>query len=75
MCLAVPARVTMIEGIYAEIELFGNTRRIGISLVPMVQVGDYVLVHAGYALHTIDEKEALETLRLLEEVYGTLAEI
>lgn len=71
MCLAIPARVVKVDGKYAEVDIYGNRRRIGIALVPGVEAGDYVLVHAGYALHKVDEAEALETLRLLAEIYGS----
>lgn len=71
MCLAVPARVAAVEERYAWIEAYGNRRRVATGLVPEVKVGDYVLVHAGCVLQVIDEPEAKETLRLLEEVYGT----
>ena len=65
MCLAVPVRVKAIDGSEAEVELGGISRRISIMLTPEVKVGDYVLLHTGYAISVIDEKEAEETLRLL----------
>lgn len=74
MCLAVPARVAGIQGKYADVDIQGNRRKVAISLVPGVQVGDYVLVHAGYALQVVDEQEARETLRLLKELYGSASE-
>jgi len=66
MCLAVPMRVVSIEGVEAEVEQGGTRLRARIDLVENVKVGDYVLVHAGFAIQTLDEDEALETLRLLE---------
>ena len=66
MCLAVPSQVKAIEGQKAEIELGGIRRTVDISLIPEVNVGDYVLVHTGYAITMIDEAEAQETLKLLE---------
>ncbi len=68
MCLAVPVLVQKIEGTQAVVELGGVTRTISLMLTPEVRVGDYVLVHAGYAIGTIDEEEANKTLRLLEEM-------
>ena len=68
MCLAIPALVKSIEGNEAEAELGGISRRISILLTPEVEVGDYVLLHTGYAINVIDEEEAEETLKLLAEM-------
>lgn len=68
MCLAIPARVMSIEGQEAEVELGGISRKISILLTPEVKVGDYVLLHTGYAINVIDEEEAMETLELLAEM-------
>ena len=68
MCLAIPALVKSIEGDEAEAELGGISRRISIILTPEVKVGDYVLLHTGYAINVIDEEEAEETLKLFEEM-------
>jgi hydrogenase expression/formation protein HypC len=68
MCLAIPVRVTSIEGDEAEAALGEVVRRVSIALTPEVKVGDYVLLHTGYAIGVIDETEARETLKLLEEI-------
>jgi hydrogenase expression/formation protein HypC len=68
MCLAVPALVKSIEGQLAEVEVGGVGRKVSIWLTPEVKVGDYVLLHTGYAINIIDEAEARETLKLLEEM-------
>ena len=68
MCLAIPALVKSIEGKEAEAEIGGVSRRISIWLTPEVEVGDYVLLHTGYAVSTIDKEEAAETLKILEEI-------
>jgi hydrogenase expression/formation protein HypC len=68
MCLAVPVIIQKIEGIRAVVELGGVTRAISLMLTPEAQVGNYVLVHAGYAIGLVDEEEAKNTLRLLEEI-------
>jgi len=68
MCLAVPALITRIEGKEAEAEIGGITRRISLWLTPEAKVGDYVLLHTGYAINIIDQQEAEETLRLFEEI-------
>lgn len=70
MCLAIPALVKKIDGSFADIEVQGTSTRISIALVPEVKVGDYVLVHAGYALQVLDKEDAEETLKLWEEIYG-----
>lgn len=74
MCLAIPAEVIEIKGDMATVEVAGNTRQVSIVLTPRVKIGDYVLMHAGYALERIDATEAEETLMLLEEFYEATAE-
>jgi hydrogenase expression/formation protein HypC len=68
MCLAVPVQVVSIEGNEAEVEIGGVRRQVSIMLTPEVKVGDYVLLHTGYAINVIDEAEAQETLKLLTEM-------
>jgi hydrogenase expression/formation protein HypC len=69
MCLAVPARVTeMRDGLLGLVELGGVVREVSFMLLPDVAVGDYVLLHAGYALQKVDTADAEETLRLLAEM-------
>ena len=68
MCLAVPALIVSIEGQEAEVDLAGARRRVGLQLVPEARVGDYVLVHTGFAINVLDAVEAEETLRLLDEL-------
>ena len=70
MCLAIPAVVTHLDGQMATVALAGVTRRASIHLVEDVQVGDYVMIHAGFALAKLDEEEARETMRVLEAVGG-----
>lgn len=67
MCLAIPAKVETITGDRGVVALDGNRTTVLMSLVPNARVGDYVLVHAGMAISTIDEKEALEVFDLLKE--------
>jgi hydrogenase expression/formation protein HypC len=68
MCLAIPAKVVTRKGDKAQVD-FGESvlREVNTTLVS-VKKGDYVLVHAGYAIQVLDEKEALETLRLWNEI-------
>ena len=68
MCLAVPVLIQKIEGVSAVVELGGVTRTISLMLTPEAEVWNYVLVHAGYAIGMVDEEEAKNTLRLLEEM-------
>lgn len=68
MCLAIPARVTQIDEGLGLVELGGVVREASFMLLPDAQVGDYVLLHAGYALQKLDEAEAEETIRLLTEL-------
>jgi len=68
MCLAIPAQVKSIDGHQAVVEIGGVTRRASIQLTPKVKVGDYVLLHTGYAINIIDPVEAEETLKLLREI-------
>jgi len=68
MCLAIPAKVVATREDKAQVDFGeGVLREVNIVLVS-VKVGDYVLVHAGYAIQVLDEKEALETLRLWNEI-------
>ena len=64
--MAVPMRVVAVNGNEAEVEQGGTKLRVRVDLVEDVRVGDYVLVHAGFAIQKLDEEEAFETLRLLE---------
>ncbi len=68
MCLAVPAKILSIDKYEANVEFGGVHRAISIQLTPGVQVGQYVLVHTGFAIGIVDEKEALETLDLLKQM-------
>ncbi len=71
MCLAVPGKVTEINGKTARVEHAGGlVRETGLDVMPDTEVGDYVLVHAGYAITKIDEDEAQETLKMIREMGG-----
>ena len=74
MCLAIPALIKVIEDKEAEVEIGGITRRISLWLTPEAKVGDYVLLHTGYAINILDQEEAGETLRLLREIAGLTEE-
>jgi hydrogenase expression/formation protein HypC len=68
MCLAIPARVVSLDGAMAKVNVAGVTRTASTHLLEGVAVGDYLLIHAGFALSRVDEQEARETLRLLEQM-------
>ncbi len=68
MCLAIPALIKSIDGKEADVEIGGITRRISLWLTPEARVGDYALVHTGYAINILDKEEAEETLKLFEEI-------
>jgi len=67
MCLAIPSKITQIDNNMAVIDVDGVRRECSLLLVEDAQVGDYVIVHAGFAISKIDETAALETLALLKE--------
>jgi hydrogenase expression/formation protein HypC len=67
MCLAIPSKITQIENNMAVIDVDGVRRECSLLLVEDAQVGDYVIVHAGFAISKLDEAAALETLALLKE--------
>ena len=69
MCLGVPAKVVEFkEGQMAVVDVDGNQVNISIQLVPEVKIGQYVLVHAGFAMDIVDEDWAQETMQLLKEL-------
>lgn len=70
MCLAVPAKVVKVKDMMAEVEVEGVIREVSLALLPEAQVGDYVLIHTGFAIEKVDEKEAEETMKLLKELTG-----
>jgi len=74
MCLAIPVKIVSIDGDEAEAEIGGVRRRVSIAFTPEAKVGDYVLLHTGYAIGVVDEAEAEETLKLLEEI-ASLSEV
>jgi hydrogenase expression/formation protein HypC len=67
MCLAIPSRIVCIEGHTAVIDVDGVRRKASLLLLDDAQVGEYVIVHAGFAIHRIDEAAAMESLALLRE--------
>ncbi len=74
MCLAIPAFVKSIDGALAEVEIGGIVRTVSLRLTPEAKVGDYVIVHTGYAINVLDQQEGEETLRLFEQIAQAAAE-
>ncbi len=72
MCLAIPSRITHIENQMATIDVDGVKRESSLLLLEDAKVGDYVIVHAGFAINKLDEAAALETLRILREAVETV---
>ncbi|HIQ06427.1 MAG TPA: HypC/HybG/HupF family hydrogenase formation chaperone [Anaerolineae bacterium] len=68
MCLAVPAKILSIDGFTAEVDFGGVHRQISLQLLPEAQVGDYVLIHTGFAIGVVDPEEARMTLEMLREM-------
>jgi hydrogenase expression/formation protein HypC len=67
MCLAIPSKITHIHNNMATIDVDGVQRQASLLLLEDAAVGDYVIVHAGFAIHKIDETTALETVQFLKE--------
>lgn len=68
MCLAVPAKIVELDKVMAKVEVGGLTREASMMLLPEATIGDYVLVHAGFAISLVDEDEALKTIRLFDDM-------
>lgn len=68
MCLSVPAKILEINGTVAKASIGGSIIDVSLQLVDDAKIGDYVLVHTGFALEKIDEKEARKTLDLLNDM-------
>ena len=74
MCLAIPAEVIEIQDEMATIRVGDVLRKACLTLLPDIHIGDYVIVHAGFALHRVDPQEAQESLRLLRELASRVSE-
>ncbi len=75
MCLAIPAEIVQIEDEMAIVKVGDSLRKTSLLLLPDgAELGDYVIVHAGFALHKVDPEEAMESLRLLQELAALVDE-
>lgn len=71
MCLAIPGKVVKrIDNDMGVVDLGGVTKEISLIFLPHVKAGDWIIIHTGFALENISEKDALETISLLQEAYG-----
>ena len=68
MCLGIPGKVIEINGFNAKADVAGTRRDVSLKLLDNVAVGDFVIVHAGFAIEKIDAQRALETLALMEGI-------
>jgi hydrogenase expression/formation protein HypC len=68
MCLSIPAKIISVEGETAKASVGGAIIKVGLHMVDDVKAGDYVLVHTGFALQKISDREAQETLKLIKEL-------
>jgi len=71
MCLAIPGKIVKrINDSMGVVDLGGVTKEISLIFLPDVKAGDWIIIHTGFALESISEKDALETISLLQEAYG-----
>ena len=68
MCLAIPCRIIELDGDTAVGEVGGVEREVSVMMTPGVKIGDYVIVHAGFAIQIVDQQEAEENLKILAEM-------
>ena len=68
MCLALPARIVEINDSMGTLDMEGTRRDCSLILLEDAKIGDYVMVHAGFAIHKIDEEEAMESLKILRQM-------
>lgn len=73
MCLAIPAKIIEINGFDGVVDLSGVQRKVRLDLIPDAKIGDYVLLHTGFAIETVDEERAKEMLDTINKVFGNHA--
>ena len=75
MCLAIPSKIVTINDLVATVDVYGARREVNLMLMPEeVSVGDYVLVHAGFALQKVEQDIAEDSLRLIKETFEKSSE-
>ncbi|HID32818.1 MAG TPA: HypC/HybG/HupF family hydrogenase formation chaperone [bacterium (Candidatus Stahlbacteria)] len=70
MCLAIPAKLISKEGNKGSAEVMGVRREVYLNLTPEAEIGDWLLIHAGFAIQILSEADALETIKAIDEVYN-----
>jgi hydrogenase expression/formation protein HypC len=68
MCLGIPGRIVESDGLMAKVDVGGTKKETSLMLLDDVTVGDYVIVHAGFAIQKVDEAEAEESLKVVDEI-------
>ena len=68
MCLGIPMKIKKIKGDFAEVESGRLIRTVNIQMLSSVSVGDYIIVHAGFAIEKVDPQKAKATLRMINEI-------
>ncbi len=68
MCLGIPGRIIEIKGLTAKVDVAGAKKDASLKLLKNAKVGEYVIIHAGFAIEKVDEEKARETLSLIEEI-------
>lgn len=68
MCVAVPGKVISIDKGLGKVDFLGAIREISVELIEEVSIGDYIIAHAGYAVERIKDEDAVETIKLFEEL-------
>jgi hydrogenase expression/formation protein HypC len=68
MCLGIPMKVIRIKDNFAQVQSGRLVRTACVQMLPKVKIGDYVIVHAGFAIEIVDPKRAKETLKIVEEI-------
>ena len=68
MCLAIPMKVVKIKNEFAWVKSGGLLRQVNVQMIPALKLGDYVIVHAGFAIEIVDKRAARQTLNLLDEI-------
>jgi len=70
MCLAVPMKLIKIDGTTGVAEIDGVKRNVNLSFIEKPEIGDYLIIHAGFAIQTLDEEEAQENIKLIKEMWA-----
>jgi len=72
MCLAIPSQIVKIEDTIGTIDTDGVKRKVSLMLIDNPRIGDWVIIHAGFAIHRIEESVAMESLRILKEAVAAV---